>query len=99
MLSKVTALSLADEIDAALDIVYDHVDDALRAGRFEDVSSLLDHVHVEHMNTTVLLGFLSITCPARDLIASRASFVERVLDQLRQSMTTDDVADVMRGLE
>jgi hypothetical protein len=98
-IGQIEALSRGGKLDAALDIVFDCVDDMLLAGRFSDVDVLLERVPVDRLDPAVLVGFLTITGPARKLLASRAAFVTHVLDQLRGRMDPEELVAVMRGLE
>jgi len=99
LIIRLESMSRAGKLDAALDLVFDHVDELLLAGRFPDVNRLLLGVPVEKLDPAILIGFLTITGPARTALDARPAFAERVQAQLRESMPPEELARVMVGLE
>lgn len=96
---RLESMSRAGKLDAALDLVFDHVDELLLAGRFPEVNRFLCGVPVEKLDPAILIGSLTITGPARTALDARPAFVRRVQAQLRESMPPEDLARVMLGLE
>jgi hypothetical protein len=96
---RLEPLSRAGKLDAALDLVFDHVDDLLLAGRFPEVNRLLCSVPVGKLDPAILIGFLTITGPARGALDARSAFAVRVRDHLHERMPPEELARVMLGLE
>jgi hypothetical protein len=67
-----------DDLDDALEGVYDRVDVLLRAKAFDQVDALLDSIDVAQSRLIVSLAYASITWAARDVLRSRAHFMERL---------------------
>jgi hypothetical protein len=80
------ARRLADRghIDAALDIIYDQVDEMLLAGKFDDVDHLLGGIDVGMLSVDLLIGILTATLPARQRLANRPLFYARVEQALTE---------------
>jgi hypothetical protein len=75
---------MADEsTEADIDFIYNTVDLMLRDGRFDLVDELLRQVDVKN-KVDVLLAYLTLTLPAKSKLLQRASFFERVKQELTQ---------------
>lgn len=92
-------LSRAEKLDAAVDLVFDTVDDMLLEGRIEEVDRLLERIPVNDLAPAILVGFLTITAPARGALGARAALVGRVRARLGEGTTAEELAKVMQGLE
>ncbi len=100
LFSRIETLSEARQFDTALDLVFDYVDDLLLSSRFSDVEHLLRHVPTNALDAAILVGFLTITGPAREaLCGARPGFVARVRAELEGRMSQEEVSRVMKGLE
>jgi len=99
LLARLERLSREGKLDTALDLVFDHIDDLLLAGHFDEVSRLLDSVAVEQLDPAILVGFLTITSAASAAIQARAAFVVRVRAHLRDRMPREELESVLQGLE
>lgn len=100
LFASLDQLSRAGEIDAALDVLFDLLDDLLLAGRFPDVNRILRAVPVETLEVAILVGFLTITGPARGALHDgRPAFLARVREELRKRLPDDEMTRVLRGLE
>lgn len=86
-------------LDRALDDLYDHIDEALTQGRFTDVDQELGAVDVAALAPAILIGWLSITGPARDHLPGRATFAQAVRVRLASTMPPDELEGCLRGLE
>lgn len=64
--------------DAAVDMVFDQVDELLRQGAFPTCDSLLQAVDVERLGLYALIAFLAATNAAKKLLVSRPTFFQRV---------------------
>lgn len=64
---------------AAIDVMFEAVDDLLLDGKFEEVDAQLDELDVTQFNSTMTVAILSITYPIRDREARK-----RLADRARQ---------------
>ena len=79
MLRLAMKLDAEGRTDEALDIIYDTIDEALRAGRFEDCSKFLDsNDNIDACSLDILLGLLTSTSPAKSKIVQWYRFLSRV---------------------
>ena len=101
LFARLEQLSRAGELDAALDLVFDQVDDLLLSERFPEVNRLLREVPVATLDSSILIGLLTVTGPAREALReARPAFVTRVREELEKQMPGGtEAAHVMRGLE
>lgn len=84
LLDRIYFLDYHGKVDAALDHLFEWVDDELQAGMFQTVDDLLFAVQPDRCGTTLLLGILTITGAAREKLPSRARFYESVSNVLHQ---------------
>jgi hypothetical protein len=84
-------------IEACLDAIFDTVDTALSAGRFQEVNLAIESVNVSEWPSDLLAGLLSITAAASHELPSRAAFFKRV--RCRLSERGEDTDTLLRGLE
>jgi hypothetical protein len=82
-LQPVTQLEKRGNVDAALDVLYDRVDDLLKAKQFPAVDDLLRQANVGSISVDVLLGLLTATLPARSKLAARSRFFADVEASLK----------------
>lgn len=82
--------------DAALDLIYDSIDELLYAAQFALCASILNDVDVARCSDDVLLGLLTATLPAKSRIPTRGSFLRRVEAQLRVRGEYED--GILEGL-
>lgn len=90
-------LDRQEQTDAALDLLYDNVDELLRGGRFAELGRLLDAVQTAEYSADLLLGLLTATLPARSRLPARAAFFERVQRTLQQRGELE--SGLLTGLE
>lgn len=79
----------AGEIDEALDVIMNDVDDWLLAGEFGKVDILLAAADPSRFSTCLSIGILTATLAARDLLRNRNYFVYRVALALKERGETD----------
>ena len=72
------------QIDEALDLVYDSVDDMMRKLRFTELAKILATVQTADLSTDLLLSLLTTTLPARSQLPSRKQFFHRVEASLKE---------------
>jgi hypothetical protein len=71
------------QTDAALDIIFDQIDEQLLAGKFPQVNDLLAKTSPDTLSVDLLLGILTATLPAKGRLANRRGFYERVQNALQ----------------
>ena len=96
-LESARRLESLGHIDKALDMVYGHFDSLLRAGDYQRVDSLLASVDPKAFGTDLLLGFLTITLPAKERLASRGRLFGSIEQELRARGDWED--NLLAGLE
>lgn len=70
------------QTDAALDIIFDQIDEMLLAGEFDRVDQLLIEIMPGDFSVDLLLGLLTATLPAKNRLSNREAFFERVAQTL-----------------
>lgn len=70
-------LDKSGQTDAALDIVFDQIDEMLLAGKFKKVNQLLVDTETDNYSVELLLGILTATLPAKNQLQDRAEFYKR----------------------
>lgn len=89
-------------IDDAIDLVFHCFDALLRAGLYRDVDRLLasldvEALDVEALDVDVLIAVLTVTLPAKDLLAQRDTLVRRIETRLRAKVPAH-VDEILLGL-
>jgi hypothetical protein len=86
-LYRASRISRNGQEDEALDIVYDLFDDTLHEGRYSDVDTLLGSLTncVSIFSSSLLIGILTATLPAKSRLPHRASFFLSVEERLRET--------------
>ncbi|MBI3463237.1 MAG: hypothetical protein HY000_09285 [Planctomycetes bacterium] len=69
--------------DAALDLIYDSVDEFLRTSEFERLDLILANVAVAKLSVDILLGILTATLPAKSRLPSRAKLFKCIEQELK----------------
>lgn len=95
-MTRATKLEKLGRSDAALDLVYDSVDDLMHRGKFDSCASVLSGVNVANCSVDLLVGLLTATLPARSRIPFRTEFFEAVERELRRRGELDP--GVLAGL-
>ena len=98
-LQDVRSEELAGRHRAALDVLFDSVDDLLVQNAFGEVDRLLASVDPSEWSTRLLVGFLSITLRAKDKLANRPAFVRSVRSVLEHREPPYRVTSLLSGLE
>ena len=84
-------------VDATLDIIFDHIDGSLTQGAFEGVDQILAEADIKKCSVDVLVGLLTITLAARKRLKSRADFFLRVEREIRSRGEWEE--GLLAGLE
>jgi hypothetical protein len=84
----------------ALDILFDHVDDMLLDGEFEQVNALIEQLDFEAlgMGIDLVIGVLSITLAAAPLLPARAALYDRAVCRL-EVLSPGRVDRLLSGLD
>jgi hypothetical protein len=90
-------LDAQQQTDAALDLIYDSVDELLRSNRFSELDAIIARVAADDCSTDVLLGLLTATLPARSKLPSRKHFFRAVNRSLKTRPEYED--GLLAGLE
>jgi hypothetical protein len=84
LLSRVRRLDEMRQTDAALDLLYDGIDEKLRNGAFEEVDSQLSNLRAADFSCDILLGLLTATLPAKAKLPHRDTVLRSVESTLRE---------------
>jgi len=66
----------------AINILFKEIDDLLCEGEFETCNESLKTFDLERLDTSLLVGLLSITFPASDKLSYRPEMVEKIRTRL-----------------
>ena len=78
------ALSVGLSNAKGLDLIFETLDDMMGQGDFNRLNNLLKKVELKRLNSTLMVGFLSITNCARQQLPYRENFGNDVIDELRR---------------
>lgn len=98
-LAELYRLGTIGKTDAALDLLYDTLDDLLLDHQYAECEKYLRDMDPEKLPNAVLVGLLTITFAARRFLRERANAYGRIARKLSQTMSPDQVAATLRGLE
>lgn len=84
--------------EALLDFIYDRLDNLLLAGDFDTCDAILTEVNVARLDSVGMIGFLTITLPARQRLDAREGLVTRIRDALLQKRPGHEVDGLLQGL-
>ncbi len=82
---------------AAMDLLYDCVDELMRTGQFEALDSIIEDLIVSRLTIDVLVGLLTATLPAKSRLRSRPEFFSKTDTELRSRHEYED--GLLTGLE
>ena len=85
------------KIDAAIDIIFDQIDEMLLARQFERVDQILRDVECRGYSIDILLSLLTITLAAKRHLPSRPAFYDLVVSTLGERNELSD--GVLIGLD
>lgn len=90
-------LAETGRVEAALDLIYEHLDEMMRRGELGNLDGILCGLPVADLPTDVLLGILSASLPMRARVSSRADFFSKVEKTLKERGEWE--AGLLTGLE
>ena len=86
------------KIHAAMDILYEKIDDLFIEEKFCKVDEILTRLDLERLDANLLAGVLTITLPAKDSLKKHAELFDRIAAILRKRLP-DRAEAILRGLE
>lgn len=96
LVARTQTLERLGDTAAALDLVYDCVDDLMHSQQFALMACYLLEVEVTSCSVDVLLALLTATLPAKQKIGARTEFARRVESELIGR--GEDAAELLAGL-
>jgi len=98
-LDKVMQLDREGQVDDAIDIVYENMDELLLDGKYQAAGEILEHIECDQLSEYLLIAFATITLTKKKIIPKRDDFMARVRDSLRRRGTDDEeIDDLLAGL-
>jgi hypothetical protein len=82
-LQPVTKLEKGGHIDAALDVLYDRMDDLLKTKQFAAMDVLLQQAKADSISVDIILGLLTASLPARTKLSARPKFYAEAEKSIR----------------
>ena len=80
---RASRLDQAGHQDAALDLLYDGIDELMRCGEFEQLDAVLARLAPTALSTNLLLGVLTATLPSRRSLPARRAILPVIEQALR----------------
>ena len=80
---RASRLDQAGHRDAALDLLYDGVDELMQRGEFGQLDAVLARLGPATLSTNLLLGVLTATLPARHSLPARRALLPGIEQALR----------------
>jgi hypothetical protein len=96
-LNEFYELAKINKNDLGMDLLFDNVDEMLCDGKFKEVDDLLETMDLSILNTTLLIGLLSITSAAKNKLKNRASLVQRI-EEIFKVTDPERVDRLLKGL-
>ena len=95
--SRAQKLDDLGQTDAALDLIYDTIDELMLAGKFDRLDTLLGEVEADACSADILLGLLTASLPGRSQLPSRALLYRHTERLLKERNQWED--GLLNGLE
>lgn len=89
-LRSIYQLDARRNVRRALDKVFAEFDQLHQSGKFADADKLLARANVAKLSTTLIVGFLSVTLPAKPELAERAAFWDRAAAATQTARSADE---------
>ena len=87
---RANRLEQRGRVSAALDLIYDSIDELMRIGEFDKLDTIIRTLPVSLLAVDVLLGILTATLPGRTRLSSRPSLYQQVEKSLRERGEYED---------
>lgn len=94
-LSQVRSWDLEGLHRKAVQRLFDEIDEMCEHGAFADIDVLLSELDLSDMSTSLIIGLLSVTLPAKDLLPTRVG----ILSQARKTLSEREPERVDRLLK
>lgn len=98
-LAQAKLLNDSDDEDAAIDYIFNEVDERMLEGDFDSCDRILNAANPNDFTTVNVLAFLTITLCAREKLPSREGYFNRALEVLQTRGNEDAVREWTAGLE
>jgi hypothetical protein len=98
-ITDIKRLNANDQIDEGLDLLNHTFDNKLLAGDYNFCDTVLKSQEFVNLDSSILLGFLTITLPWRSDLASRSAFYNLTRSAFLQRYTEIKTARLLKGLE
>lgn len=82
---------------AASDLLFEKIDDLLLEGKMEEADEAIRAIDVDKLDSSLLVGVLSVTLRARDLLRTRPALV-RAIEKRLHDIVPGRVEELMSGL-
>lgn len=79
---KLYLLTLHNNIDLAMDLIYDYIDYNLLASKFNHVDYVLKNIDMGRLPTVLHLSFLTVTLAARSKLNDRRRFFDKAFNRV-----------------
>jgi hypothetical protein len=96
--ARIHSLAAGDDVDTAIDEVFDTFMTLLEEEKLEVAEKLLEKMDADRLATETMIALLSITLPAAHRLRQRPPFFERVKARLLGQRHADEVEALLRGL-
>ncbi len=96
-IEDVYSLVKREEIDPAIDLLFEKIDDLLVDGHFTACDDILRAIDVSRLDTNLLVAVLSITVAAREHLPYRVRWLERATQRLME-LSPDRIEGLLAGL-
>lgn len=90
-------LIASNELEDAIDLLYDNVDEMLLAGKMSECDAILRTIDIHRLEGHLMVGVLSITLAAREHLPHRTVLVAEIEEHFRLT-DPDNVEALMSGL-
>ena len=89
-LDRARRLDQHGQTDAALDLIFDQIDEMLLGDESDRVDAILSEIAPDTFSVDLLVGLLTVTLPAKKLLFNRSAFFTKVEQSLRERGKLDD---------
>jgi hypothetical protein len=94
---RANRLALRGSVQAALDLIYDNVDELMCKGEFDQLDGEIKDIQSNELTLDILLAILTSTLPAKNKLHSRKKFFDSTVALLKSRGEYEE--DLLLGLE
>ena len=96
-ISDAQQLVRVGRVEAALDLIYDRIDEMMRQDNLAELDGILPELSVAELSDHILLGVLTATLPIRTRLPSRPGLFGRIEQVLQERGAYEE--GLLTGLE